>query len=153
MADIVKPDVRSRMMSGIRGKNTKPELVVRKMLHAAGFRYRLHVTALPGKPDIVLPKYRAVVLVHGCFWHGHDCHLFRLPSTRTGFWREKIAGNVARDREAVRKLLESGWRVATVWECALKGRCKLQPDVIERALVNWLQDESPQLEVRGSCSD
>ena len=140
-------------MSGIRGRNTRPEMQVRKGLHAAGFRYRLHDRTLPGKPDIVLPKYRAVIFVHGCFWHGHGCHLFRLPSTRTGFWKEKITGNAERDRETVRKLMEAGWRVGTVWECALKGRCKLQPDVIEKALINWLHDESPQLEVTGSCSD
>jgi DNA mismatch endonuclease (patch repair protein) len=153
MADIVAPEVRSRMMSGIRGKNTKPELLVRKMLHAAGFRYRLHDKALPGKPDMVFPKYRAVILVHGCFWHGHGCHLFRLPSTRTEFWKRKIDGNVERDREAVRKLRDTGWRVATVWECALKGKRRLQPDIVEKALVNWLHGESPQLEVTGSCSD
>ncbi len=141
------------MMSGIRGKNTKPELLVRKMLHAAGFRYRLHDKALPGKPDMVFPKYRAVILVHGCFWHGHGCHLFRLPSTRTEFWKRKIDGNVERDREAVRKLRDTGWRVATVWECALKGKRRLQPDIVEKALVNWLHGESPQLEVTGSCSD
>ncbi|SOC89897.1 T/G mismatch-specific endonuclease [Ensifer adhaerens] len=116
------------MMSGIRGTNTRPELQVRKALHAAGFRYRLHERKLPGKPDLVLPKYRAVIFVHGCFWHGHGCHLFRMPSSNSVFWQEKIAGNVARDKVAVDRLRESGWRVATVWECALKGKTRRKPE-------------------------
>lgn len=110
------------MMSGIRGKNTKPELVVRKALYSQGFRYRLHVKDLPGKPDIVLPKYRTVIFVHGCFWHGHNCHLFRLPSSNRDFWRAKIKQNQENDRKAVRALRKDGWRVIAVWECALRGR-------------------------------
>ncbi|CAM3601385.1 very short patch repair endonuclease [Agrobacterium radiobacter] len=149
MADIVPAHVRSRMMSGIRGKDTKPELLVRKALHAAGFRYRLHERTLPGKPDMVFPKYSAVVFVHGCFWHGHDCHLFRMPSTRTEFWQAKISGNVARDVRATALLRETGWRVGTVWECALKGREKLPVDDIVAALAVWLRGETPELEIRG----
>lgn len=149
MADIVPADVRSRMMSGIRGKDTKPELLVRRALHAAGFRYRLHERTLPGKPDMVFPKYSAVVFVHGCFWHGHDCHLFRMPSTRTEFWQAKISGNVARDVRAITLLRETGWRVGTVWECALKGREKLPVDDIAATLAVWLRGETPELEIRG----
>lgn len=149
MADIVPAHVRSRMMSGIRGKDTKPELLVRKALHAAGFRYRLHERTLPGKPDMVFPKYSAVVFIHGCFWHGHDCHLFRMPSTRTEFWQAKISGNVARDVRATALLRETGWRVGTVWECALKGREKLPVDDIVAALAVWLRGETPELEIRG----
>ncbi|MFS8123286.1 very short patch repair endonuclease [Rhizobium sp. BR 250] len=149
MADIVSAHVRSRMMSGIRGKDTKPELLVRKALHAAGFRYRLHERTLPGKPDMVFPKYSAVVFVHGCFWHGHDCHLFRMPSTRTEFWQAKISGNVARDVRAITLLRETGWRVGTVWECALKGREKLPVDDIAATLAVWLRGETPELEIRG----
>lgn len=136
-------------MSGIRGKDTKPELLVRRALHAAGFRYRLHERTLPGKPDMVFPKYSAVVFVHGCFWHGHDCHLFRMPSTRTEFWQAKISGNVARDVRAITLLRETGWRVGTVWECALKGREKLPVDDIAATLAVWLRGETPELEIRG----
>ncbi|WP_223568807.1 very short patch repair endonuclease [Agrobacterium tumefaciens] len=149
MADIVPAHVRSRMMSGIRGKDTKPELLVRKALHAAGFRYRLHERTLPGKPDMVFPKYSAAVFIHGCFWHGHDCHLFRMPSTRTEFWQAKISGNVARDVRAITLLRETGWRVGTVWECALKGREKLPVDDIAATLAVWLRGETPELEIRG----
>ena len=93
MADVVDRKTRSRMMSGIRGKNTRPELLIRKGLHARGFRFRLHDKRLPGKPDLVLPKYSAVIFVHGCFWHGHDCHLFKWPQSRREFWRKKITRN------------------------------------------------------------
>lgn len=109
-------------MSGIRGKNTKPELAVRKALFAQGFRYRLHVKNLPGKPDIVLPKYRTVIFVHGCFWHGHNCRLFRIPSSNRAFWRAKIRRNQENDRKAVGALRKGGWRVISVWECGLRGR-------------------------------
>ena len=109
------------MMAGIRGRNTRPELVIRKALHARGFRYRLHVAGLPGKPDIVLPRFRAVIFVHGCFWHGHDCPLFRLPATRSEFWEAKISRNRERDREVLGALKTTGWRCLTVWECAIRG--------------------------------
>src|SRR4051812_40621705 len=116
------------MMSGIRGKNTKPELLVRSELHKRGFRFRLHVRDLPGHPDIVLPKWKTAILVHGCFWHGHDCHLFRLPATRRKFWRAKIQRNQVTDERVVESLREHGWKVAVVWECALKGRARLARD-------------------------
>lgn len=107
-------------MSGIRGKDTKPELQVRRFLHAQGFRFRLHDKRLPGKPDLVLPKWKTVVLVHGCFWHMHDCRYFKLPGTRTEFWRVKLATNKVRD-EATRERLEAlGWRVIVVHECELR---------------------------------
>lgn len=136
-------------MSGIRGKNTKPELLIRKALHARGFRYRLHCD-LPGKPDICLPKHRAVIFVHGCFWHGHDCHLFKWPKTRPEFWQAKIARNREVDRLAEERLLADGWRVATVWECAIKGRHRLHlPDVLD-TLQTWLVSDVLTLSVRGS---
>ena len=121
MTDVLTPEQRRYNMSRIRGKDTKPEMILRRGLHAAGFRYRLHVRDLPGKPDLVFPRYRAVIFVHGCFWHGHDCLLFRLPATRTEFWAEKIATNQERDQRAVRALEAVDWRVMTVWECVLKG--------------------------------
>ncbi|WP_226628385.1 very short patch repair endonuclease [Alloyangia pacifica] len=112
---------RSAMMAGIGSKNTKPELVIRKGLHKFGFRYRLHRKDLPGKPDIVLPKYQSVIFVHGCFWHGHEgCSFFKVPKTNTEFWLAKIRRNQVRDAEVQAKLMESGWRVLTVWECATR---------------------------------
>lgn len=120
MSDIVDPKTRSRMMSRIRGKDTKPEMLVRRGLHALGLRFRLHDRRLPGKPDLVFPKYRAVVFVHGCFWHGHDCPDFKWPKTREAFWREKILTNRARDERNIRELTSAGWRVFTFWECETK---------------------------------
>ena len=135
-------------MSGIRGKSTKPELIVRKALHARGFRYRLHCK-LPGKPDLCLPKYRAVIFVHGCFWHGHDCHLFKWPSTRPEFWREKIGRNRVVDAAAEAKLLADGWRVAAVWECALKGRTRKPLETVLDSCETWLGGGAHTLEIRG----
>lgn len=149
MADVVDPATRSRMMSGIRGKNTKPELLIRKALHARGFRYRLHCD-LPGKPDICLPKHRAVVFVHGCFWHGHDCHLFKWPKTRPEFWQAKIQRNRQVDIEAENRLLDAGWRVATVWECALKGRERLSLEELTTRCADWLKSEQQRLTIRGT---
>ncbi|TLP45706.1 DNA mismatch endonuclease Vsr [Cohaesibacter sp. CAU 1516] len=149
MADIVTADVRSRMMSGIKGKDTKPELLVRKALHRSGFRYRLHVKGLPGKPDLVFPKWKAVIFVNGCFWHGHDCHLFRLPASRADFWREKIAGNVERDDRVVESLKTAGWRVAIVWGCALEGKERLDSEEVLSLLAEWLQGNAGTLEIRG----
>lgn len=121
MADIISPEQRSALMSRIRGKDTKIELEVRRGLHALGFRYRLGGAGLPGRPDIVLPKYRTVVFVHGCFWHGHTCHLFRLPKTRPEFWAQKIDANRNRDLVAASRLDTLGWKVETLWECELRG--------------------------------
>jgi DNA mismatch endonuclease (patch repair protein) len=118
--DIISPEQRSALMSRIKGKDTKIELEVRRGLHALGFRYRLGGAGLPGRPDIVLPKYRTVVFVHGCFWHRHDCHLFRLPKTRTDFWKAKIDANSARDEWAITALESMDWHVEVVWECQLR---------------------------------
>jgi DNA mismatch endonuclease, patch repair protein len=149
LADVVDAATRSRMMSGIRGKNTRPELIIRKALHARGFRYRLHCD-LPGKPDICLPKHRAVILVHGCFWHGHDCHLFKWPKTRPEFWQAKIARNQEVDRRAKDALLDAGWRVATIWECALKGRRRLAIDEVATCCAEWLTSDLESLTIRGT---
>ena len=121
MADIVSPKVRSRMMASIRSRDTKPELQVRRHLHGLGYRYRLSPKHLPGKPDLVLPRHGAVIFVHGCFWHGHaGCRFARMPSTRAAFWEAKLEGNRKRDKTCVHQLRKEGWRVAVVWECALK---------------------------------
>lgn len=149
MADTVDTATRSRMMRGIRGSDTKPEKLVRRLLHARGFRFRLHVRDLPGRPDIVLPRYRAAVFVHGCYWHGHDCALFRLPGTRTEFWRTKIDGNRRRDGQTRVVLRQAGWRIAIVWECALKGRSRMPDDVLAGRLCDWIAGTAGELELRG----
>ncbi|MDB5704405.1 MAG: glycosylase [Sphingomonas bacterium] len=149
MADIVTADVRSRMMAGIRGTNTKPEMLLRKGLHARGVRFRLHDRSLPGKPDIVLPRFRAVILAHGCFWHGHDCHLFKWPSTRPEFWQAKIGRNREVDAIAEAALEEMGWRQAVVWECALKGRTKLPLEEVISTCADWLGSDDRKLEITG----
>ncbi|MER8470442.1 very short patch repair endonuclease [Mesorhizobium sp. M1328] len=149
MADIVSPEVRSRMMAGIRGVNTRPEMILRLALHAGGFRYRLHDRRLPGRPDMVFPRRRAVLFAHGCFWHGHDCHLFRLPGTRPEFWREKIARNRERDDAAERALAGLGWRCGVVWECAIRGRTALALDDVIARCAAWLESGELQLTVRG----
>ena len=136
--DVVSKQKRSEMMSGIQGKNTKPELMIRKALHGRGFRYRLHVKDLPGKPDIVLPKYKAAVEVNGCFWHRHDCNLFKWPSTREDFWRNKLEGNVQRDIQNQKKLEQFGWRVKVVWECDLKGKGRRPLETVVDELANWI---------------
>lgn len=135
-------------MSGIRGRNTKPELLVRSLLHRQGFRFRLHVRELPGRPDIVLPKHRAAIFVHGCFWHGHDCPLFKLPGTRTDFWRNKIDRNRANDLKARERLLSAGWRVAVVWECALRGSQGTDIEGVAQRLAGWLRSDNREDQIR-----
>lgn len=149
MVDVVAPETRRRMMAGIRAVDTKPEILLRKGLHARGFRFRLHDRALPGRPDIVLPLYRAVIFAHGCFWHGHDCHLFKWPATRPEFWRAKIDGNRGVDARAQEALAGAGWRRAIVWECALKGRTRLPLDEVIGACAQWLRSDRRSLEIRG----
>lgn len=126
MVDSLTPEQRSAQMSRIRSSNTKLEVLVRKGLHARGLRYRLGGAKLPGRPDIVLPKYRTVVFVHGCFWHGHDCPLYRLPKTRPEFWADKIGKNRTRDQRVTSGLEAMGWRVLTVWECSLRGKTAIE---------------------------
>lgn len=149
MTDVVDAQTRSRMMAGIRGANTRPEMVIRRGLHRAGFRYRLHVRKIPGRPDIVLPKYEAIVLVNGCFWHGHNCPLYRIPSTRREFWKEKVRQNRLRDRRNLHIYRESGWRVAIVWECALKGPDQIGDDVVIERLHRWLLSKRREQEIKG----
>ena len=149
MVDIVTPQARSRMMSGIGGKNTKPDLILRSALHRTGFRFRLHRCDLPGRPDLFFPKDRAALFIHGCFWHRHDCHLFKWPSSREEFWRVKINGNVQRDRKQVAALANAGIRVGIVWECALEGRTRLPLDDVISGCSQWLMSEEPGLEVHG----
>ena len=150
--DVVDKATRSRMMSGIRGQNTKPELLIRRGLHRLGFRYRLHYSRLPGKPDIVLPKYRAIILINGCFWHRHKCHLFKWPSTRREFWKQKIESNVVRDRRNRKRYDEEGWKVLVIWECALKGRDRLPINEVIHTAANWVQFDSVDGMVAGRAA-
>jgi DNA mismatch endonuclease, patch repair protein len=121
MVDVHDKETRSYNMSRIRSKDTKPEMMVRRFLFANGFRYRLHVKDLPGKPDIVLPKYKTIIFVHGCFWHGHkDCKYFVVPKTRTEWWLNKINGNIANDKKNLKLLKTAGWKVIQLFECSLK---------------------------------
>ena len=143
-------DARRRNMAAIRGKNTKPELLVRHELHSRGYRYRLHVKSLPGTPDIVLPRFNAVVLVNGCFWHGHNCDLFKWPKTREEFWHEKISGTQTRDIENWKRLTAEGWRVAVLWQCSLGSKTRLQETISD--LEIWLSATSHEPFETGSCS-
>lgn len=126
------------MMAGIRGKDTKPEMLVRRGLHRRGLRFRLHDRGLPGRPDLILPRHHAAIFVHGCFWHGHDCPLFRWPRTREDFWREKIAGNRARDRRTAAQLQDAGWRVLTIWECAFRGKSDADRNAALDRAADWI---------------
>ena len=119
MSDIFSSQKRSDIMSKISGKNTKPEILVRKFLFSKGFRYRINVKTLPGKPDIVLPKYKTIIFVNGCFWHGHNCKKGKLPSSNTGFWKEKISNNKSRDAKNSDLLVKLGWKVIIIWQCEI----------------------------------
>lgn len=131
MTDVHEPKVRSYNMSRIRSKDTKPELIVRKYLFRNGFRYRLHVKNLPGKPDVVLPRFKTVIFINGCFWHGHsNCKYYVLPMTRTEFWKKKIQINIDNDNRNVKMLMKNGWQVITIWEC------QLRPEICTTTLAN-----------------
>jgi DNA mismatch endonuclease (patch repair protein) len=145
MADVLTSEQRRFNMSRIRGRDTKPEMVIRRGLHGQGLRYRLHDRSLPGRPDLVFPKYRAVIFVHGCFWHGHDCPMFKPPSTRREFWTQKITSNRTRDEAAVAALLELGWRAAIVWECSLRGPARRPQNEILVACKNFVQSNAVKL--------
>lgn len=147
MVDVVDAQTRSRMMSGIKGKNTRPEILIRRGLHAAGFRFRLHRKDLPGSPDVTLPKYHAVILINGCFWHGHDCRLFKWPQTRPEFWQAKIEGNIARDQRKQTELKRLGWRVCMLWECELKGKRECQRLETIDTIARWLCSDLVELHV------
>jgi DNA mismatch endonuclease (patch repair protein) len=149
VSDVHDPQTRSRNMAAVRARDTKPELMIRKALHASGLRYRLNVPDLPGKPDIVLPRHRAVVFVHGCFWHRHECDLFRWPKSQAEFWRDKLSANVARDMKAAEALEKAGWRQAVIWECALKGRKRLDFQDTMQRLIAWIRSDEQAITIRG----
>lgn len=149
MVDIVNIQTRSRMMASIKGKNTKPEILIRKELHARGYRYRLHDKNLPGKPDVVLSMYSAVIFVNGCFWHGHDCHIFKIPKSNVNFWKDKISRNKERDTEVMGKLISLGWRVGVIWECSLVGKTKKNFNELLEAIEAWLHSSDSYLVIQG----
>lgn len=150
-SDPLTPEQRRLNMSRIRASDTRPEMVIRRGLHALGLRYRLHDRRLPGTPDLVFRKSRTVIFVHGCFWHGHDCPLGVKPGSNTSFWEKKIGGNQRRNHAVETDLIAAGWRVATVWECALRGRTKLPlADVLDQLEAFVRQGDSKRLEVPGA---
>ena len=140
-------------MAAIRGRDTKPELIIRKGLHARGFRFRLQDRDLPGRPDLIFPKYRALLWVHGCFWHGHDCPMFHWPKSREEFWRAKIGRNQERDAVTWAAARAAGWRCGTVWECALKGRGRLPPGQVIDSLACWLSSDADKFCIEGQWID
>ena len=149
MTDTVSPEKRSDVMSRVGSKDTKPELLVRKGLHALGFRYRLHVKELPGKPDLVFRRYGSVIFVNGCFWHGHTCPRSRMPSSNTEYWNQKVARNVERDAKNRLSLLDEGWRVLTIWECALTGKWRLPLNRVIALTSAWLLSTESSCEIKG----
>lgn len=147
MSDVFSPEKRSEVMSKIQGKDTKPELKIRKALHALGYRYRIHDKNIKGKPDLKLTKYNALIFVHGCFWHGHDCHLFKWPQKNAEFWRNKITGNIERDKKNIALLRSEGWRVLVIWECALKGKYSIDFQKLIDKIDVWLKSDSRFLSI------
>lgn len=149
MADRLTAEQRRLNMSRVRSKDTSPELTVRRLLHSLGFRFRLHRRDLPGTPDIVLPRHRLAVFVHGCFWHGHDCPMFRMPATRTEFWRTKIDVNRRRDAAARSRLLSIGWRTLCVWECAVRGSGRFPNNDLALEITAFLSGGQKKGEITG----
>jgi DNA mismatch endonuclease (patch repair protein) len=148
MPDVLTPTQRSYCMSRIRSKDTKPERLVRRGLFALGFRYRLHQRGLAGCPDLVFPKYRAVIFIHGCLWHRHECELFRWPQTNEAFWRKKIKRNSKNDKRNLTKLSAEGWRVLTVWECSLRGKRRIDQTILVGRIALWLRSKKKQTELQ-----
>ena len=149
MSDIFTPEKRSQIMGRICSKNTTPEIAVRQLVHSLGYRFRLHDTKLPSKPDIVLPRHRKVIFVNGCFWHGHNCHLFKWPKSRKEFWRDKIKSNMERDRKNEKIIIFSTWRVLKIWECALKGGQKREHDKLFQEINDWILSRNIKHSISG----
>ena len=150
MADSFSPAKRSQIMSSIRDRDTKPELLIRKGLHTKGFRYVLNDRRLPGKPDIVFPRYKSVIFINGCFWHGHSCHLFRWPASNQEYWKPKISRTIERDIGNLRSLRKSGWRVLTIWECAFRGKTRLSIETVIETASKWLVSDLEQIDIKGN---
>jgi DNA mismatch endonuclease, patch repair protein len=152
LPDPLTPAQRRHNMSRIRASDTKPELILRRLLHAAGLRYRLHDRRLPGTPDIAMAGRRVAIFVHGCFWHGHDCPKGVTPGTNTAFWVAKIRRNRERDEAASGRLMGAGWRVLTVWECALRGRARREPAELTQIVIAWCEGDDMESDLAGQWS-
>lgn len=150
--DRVDRTTRSRIMAAVGQKNTGPEMLLRSALHKRGLRFRLHDRRLPGSPDLVFPRFRAVIFVHGCYWHSHGCYRSTVPDARKQFWLEKFAANQERDDRNVVALGEAGWRVLTVWECALKGKTALSLDAVADTAARWLHSGEANGVIEGVAS-
>jgi DNA mismatch endonuclease (patch repair protein) len=148
-SDPLTPEQRSYNMSRIRGENTGPEVLVRRGLHARGFRYRLHAKALPGRPDISFPARKSIIFVHGCFWHGHNCPASKAPETNKDFWSQKIGRNRERDERVEAQLRDAGWRILKVWECALRGRARKDFGELMDQIAHWLDAGEADAELLG----
>ena len=148
MADVHEPETRSYNMSRISGKDTKPEMMVRKALHRLGFRYTLHKKSLPGKPDLYFRKYNAVIEINGCFWHGHDCHLFQTPKSNKDYWLPKIEKNRERDKRNAEKIMKMGIKYLVIWECALKGKKALDLKKVIYKTDKWLKSNKEFMQIR-----
>lgn len=149
MPDIVSKAKRSQMMSGIRNKDTKIEVLFRKALFKRGFRYRLNSSKLPGKPDLVLPKYKTAIFIHGCFWHHHDCHLGYIPNSNVKFWEKKLMSNKSRDENQIKAIINSGYKVLIIWECALDKKLKLPLSQIINQSINLIHSHIKFEEIYG----
>lgn len=149
MTDIFNKEARCQIMSAVRAKNTKPELIARKLIHSMGFRFRLHRKDLPGCPDIVLPKHRKVIIVNGCFWHCHNCDLFKWPKSNVEFWKDKLTKNRKRDKLNIQALIAGGWQVVILWECAIKGKSRLPIDQLGEKLQKAILEQSSLIEIQG----
>ena len=150
MADKFSPSIRSQIMARIKNKNTKIELLVRKALYSRGFRYRIHVGDFAGKPDLAFKKYNALVFIHGCFWHGHDCSLFRLPKTNTEFWEKKIQRNKEKDMQNTLINLSKGLRQLVVWECSIRGKDNDSFQKVIQKIESWILSNRKEMQVKGS---
>jgi DNA mismatch endonuclease, patch repair protein len=148
--DTVDTKTRSKIMASVGQKNTGAEMILRRLLHKAGLRYRLHDRKLPGSPDLVFPRYAAVVFVHGCYWHAHDCYRGTKPKSRQQFWKEKFEANKRRDAMNVKLLTSKGWRVLTIWECALKGKTALPQGALVQQVEKWLREQGPTASIAGN---
>jgi DNA mismatch endonuclease (patch repair protein) len=153
MADVVGKETRSRMMSNIRGKDTKPELIVRRGLHRRGLRFRIHDRRLAGRPDLYFPRFKAAIFVNGCFWHRHDCEYFKWPSNRAEFWRGKLEGNTRRDADKIRQLAAAGVRVLVIWECALRSKDQGSIERVISKAEHWLKSESGNRQISGHVDE
>ena len=150
MTDVLTKDQRKLNMQRVKSVDTKPELMVRRALHSKGFRYKLHTKNLPGSPDLVFPKYRVVIFVHGCFWHRHKCYKASVPLSRVNFWRKKFKENTSRDKLNIQQLSALGWRILVIWECALKGKAKIPFNLLINLTSNFIKNSINQFLEIGS---